>query len=141
MRRSPEEAASQEHVASDRPYDERLQQTPVGVAPNHSGGQEDGEDGPEEEGGEHGQPEDGRTGQGRRVHAEIGCFERVDLLECTIGAEGVEDEKPGGEQHDTSAPACAAPPATRSRPPRRRRSRALLAADGSRPAKPGSATA
>ena len=87
-------------MASDGPHDERLQQTPVGVAPNDARGQEDGEDGAEEEGGEHGQPEDGRAGQRRRVDADLGCLERVDLLEGTIGAERVEDEEPRREQHD-----------------------------------------
>jgi len=60
----------QQRRAADRPDDERLQQSSLGVAADDAKREKDREHRPEEERPEHRQPEDGRPDEGARVDAD-----------------------------------------------------------------------
>ena len=92
-----EPAREQQRRAADRPDDERLQQSSLGVAADDAKREKDREHRPEEERPESREAEHGRTDEGARVHARG----RADVAEVLVEEVHAEpEERQEGDRQD-----------------------------------------
>jgi hypothetical protein len=95
-----EPTCDEQRHPSDRPDDQRLQQTALGIAADDAEREEDREHDAEEERSEHREPKDRRAREGPRVDARRRS-DVVDVLEQEVVREPEEREKGSGqEKHD-----------------------------------------
>jgi hypothetical protein len=96
-----EETGEQQRVPSDRPHDERLEQSALGVSRDDAEGEEDGEDDAEEERREHREPEE--EGARERACVDMDVRRRGDrrqAREDIVVREPEEDEEGRRQQND-----------------------------------------